>query len=422
MSDIKDQLESMIAGTHEDVEIEEVEEEIEEEESVDEVVEETTDTVDAEDTDQEDESVDEEDTEEDADEDVQETSEEAEEDEEEDAHAEPEETEVEQTEDKVEDETEESEEEADDAESEDKEEEPEIDYKKFYEEVALAKFTANGREVDGFTDPKDLIRAQQMLHGYSDKMKVFKEYKKFLKPLEERKITQDPGKFNLAMNLLDGNMDAIKSVLKEKGIDPLEMDLEDIDYTPINTLPSDAQMLIEEVSAQAKELGVEEKFHKALTKDFDDESLQEFINVGEVRTDLIRHLKDGTYDKVQNEITRMELLDTDGKLDSVNSVNKYRMAINRLATAEKARTEKALVAKPAEPKKVVPKGPTAKEIADAAEFKKKAAAKEKAAAEARKKAASISKKRVVKQKPKEVKMESLSGDDFRASFRDMMMS
>lgn len=395
---VADQLNAMIAGTHEETEVEEVEQN----EGVnDEVVEETTEEVDSEDTDQDAETEEEEDTEETDDDSEQETSETEEEAEEEDTHAEPENTEVatESTADTV-------------------------DYKKFYEEVALAKFTANGREVEGFKNPEDLIRAQQMLHGYSDKMKVFKEYKKFLKPLEERKITQDPDKFNLAMSLLDGDIEAIKKVIKDRGIDPLEMDLDDIKYVNRNTLPSDAQMLIEEVSAQARDLGVEDKFHRVLTKDFDDESLQEFIKEGAVRRDLIQHLKDGTYDIVQDEIRKMELLDSNGELDSLSTVNKYRMAVKRLSAANSAKAQKSVQvdATQANQKVELDKINAEKVRAEAAEFKKKAAEKERLAAEARNKAASVSKKRVVKQKAESVKPESLKGDDFKNYFRDMMMS
>jgi hypothetical protein len=400
---VVDQLNAMIAGTHENTEVEEIEEtEVEQDEGVnDEVVEETTNEVDAEDTDQEDETEEEEDTEETDDDSEQETSETEDDTQEEDTHAEPENTEV-------------ATESTTDA----------VDYKKFYEEVALAKFTANGREVEGFKNPEDLIRAQQMLHGYSDKMKVFKEYKKFLKPLEERKITQDPERFNLAMSLLDGDIEAIKKVIKDKGIDPLEMDLDDIKYVNRNTLPSDAQLLIEEVSAQARDLGVEDKFHRVLTKDFDDESLQEFIKEGAVRRDLIQHLKDGTYDIVQDEIRKMELLDANGELDSVSTVNKYRMAVKRLSAANSAKAQKLAQVDVAQAnqKLELDKINAERARAEAEEFKKKAAEKERLAAEARNKAASVSKKRVVKEKAESVKPESLKGDDFKNYFRDMMMS
>ena len=397
---VSDQLNAMIAGTHEDV----IDDTIEQEDGVDEetVEEETTDTVDIEDTDLDTESEEEEDTEDDADESSQETSDTEDDGEEEDSH--------ETTDDKSEKTNVEPE----------GEKPAEVDYKKFYEEVALAKFTANGRQVEGFKNPEDLIRAQQMLHGYSDKMKVFKEYKKFLKPLEERGITADPDKFNLAMSLLDGDVEAIKKVIKDRGVDPLELDLEDIKYTPRNTLPSDAQLLVEEMSSQARDLGIEDKFHKVLTKDLDDHGINEFITNSKVRKDLMQHLQDGTYELVQDEIRNMELL-SDGEYDSVNSIDKYRMAVKRLQAKYKdSKVNEQKTTELAKQKLEDDRIQREKELT-AAEFKKKAAEKEAEAAEARRKAASVSKKRVVKVKTESVKPESLKGDEFRNYFRDMMM-
>ena len=413
MSDVSDRLNAMIAGTDVDEEVQETEE-VEEVESVkDEVVEEeSTETADIEDTDQEEDADEEEDTEGDADEDDQETSEESDDNEEEDTHGATEETDVEE---EVEENTEEETKEA---------VEPSYDYKgvdlkKFYEEVAEAKFTANGREVEGFKDPQDLIRAQQMLHGYSDKMKVFKDYKKFFKPLEERGITSDPDKFNLAMSLIDGDEEAIKKVIKDRGMDPLEFDLDNVNYISKNTLPSEERMLIEEVSSQAKDLGIDDKFNKALSNDFDDASLDIFVNAKNehIRNNLLAQLKDGTYDTVQNEVKRMEMLDYSNKLGSLNTIEKYNLAASKLYEANNPKA-------PQEQKEVVDNSAKdkAKELADAAEFKRKAAVKEKEVADQRKKAASVSKKRVVKVKSKEVKPEELSGPAFRDAFRDMMMS
>jgi hypothetical protein len=285
--------------------------------------------------------------------------------------------------------------------------------------VALAKFTANGREVEGFKNPEDLIRAQQMLHGYSDKMKVFKEYKKFLKPLEERGVVSDPDKFNLAMSLLDGDPEAIKKVLKEKQIDPMELDLEDIKYSPKNTLPSSAQLLIEETQEQAANLGIGDKFNNVIGKDWDVQSLQEFVSNGAVRNDLLQHLKDGTYDIVQNEVRKMELLDSAGALDGMSSVDKYRAAVSRL----KQEAPKPAPKTPAEPEidKIAEIEKAKKLEKEQEEFKKKAAAKEAEIAENRRKAASMSKKKVAKKPKPKPKMEELKGDEFRDAFKNMLM-
>ena len=388
----KELLEQMINGTH-------VTEEVEQEESTEAdtedtaTAEETDNTV--EDTDQETETEEEEETNEENDDSAEETS----------------------------DATEEGQEEhtQDDAgESEDESEATEeINYKEFYEKVAMAKFTANGREVEGFKNPEDLIRAQQMLHGYSDKMKVFKEYKPFIKTLEERGITADPEKFKLAMSLLDGDPEAIKKVLKDKNIDPLELDLDDIKYVPKVKLPSEAQLLIEETYEQAENLGVGSKFNRVISKDWDIPSLQEMVSNAAVRADLLQHLKDGTYDIVQAEIKKMELLDSTGVLDGMNSVEKYRAAVGRLQQKQVQAPVKKVIA---------PTTPVADKVAEAqkakqeAEFKEKAAKKEQEIAEQRKLAASMSKKKVVSKPKPAPKLEELKGDAFRNEFRKMLMS
>ena len=390
----REQLEKMISGTHVNAEI--ADDELESEEVDTEDTTEIDDTEDhIEDTDQETESAEEEETNEENDDSAGETSETTDDDQEE----------------NTQDDADESEDESEATE--------EINYKEFYEKVALAKFTANGREVEGFKNPEDLIRAQQMLHGYSDKMKVFKEYKKFLKPLEERGVVSDPEKFNLAMSLLDGDPEAIKKILKEKNIDPMELDLDDIKYSPKNKLPSDAQLLIEENYEQAENLGVGDKFNRVISKDWDIASLQEFVSNSSVRADLLQHLKDGTYDIVQSEIKKMELLDSTGVLDGMNSVEKYRAAVVRLQQNRVAAQPKKVVVPAAN---VVDKVAEADKARKAAEFKLKAAEKEREIDEQRKLAASMSKKKVASKPKPAPKLEELKGDAFRDEFKKMLMS
>ena len=296
----------------------------------------------------------------------------------------------------------------------------EPNYKEFYEKVALAKFTANGKEVEGFKDPADLIRAQQALHGYSDKMKVIKEYKPFLKALEERGVTADADKFNLAMSLIDGDPEAIKKVLKDKNIDPLELDLDDIKYTAKNVIPSQAQLLIEETYEQAENLGVGDKFSRVINKDWDITSLKELVENSAVRNDLIQHLNDGTYDIVSDEIKRMELLDINGSLSGMSSIDKYRMAVGRihqrnLNSQPVQASTKVTVDKMAQAEKI--------KAEQEAEFKKTVAAKKEAeAAEQRRRAAALSKKKVVKKPETAPKLEELKGDDFRNEFKKLLMS
>jgi len=92
----------------------------------------------------------------------------------------------------------------------------------FYDKVAGAKFKANGKEVEGFKDPEKLIQAQQLAYNYSAKMAGFKQYRPFMQPLKERGLLENPEKFDMIMDIVDGNTDALKKYIQDSGIDPLE--------------------------------------------------------------------------------------------------------------------------------------------------------------------------------------------------------
>ena len=122
------------------------------------------------------------------------------------------------------------------------------------------KKTSNKVVVNYNTGETYTIKGVASVSLEDNSFQVFKEYKPFLKALEERKLTTDADKFNLVMSLIGGDTEAIKKVLKDKNIDPLELDLDDIRYTAKNVLPSKAQMLIEETYEQADNLGIADKF------------------------------------------------------------------------------------------------------------------------------------------------------------------
>ena len=79
----------------------------------------------------------------------------------------------------------------------------------FYEQVAGVKFKANGKEFEGFKDPKKIIQAQQMAYNYSEKMAGFKAYRPYMGPLKDRGMLDDTSKFDLAMSLIDGDREAL---------------------------------------------------------------------------------------------------------------------------------------------------------------------------------------------------------------------
>jgi hypothetical protein len=202
--------------------------------------------------------------------------------------------------------------------------------KKFYDEIANAEFVANGKKVKGFTDPSKIIRSQQMLHDYSNKMRGINEYKPYLKALKDKGIIGNEEKFNFAMSLLDGDKATIKKHLESLKIDPVDLELDDdenVQYSPRNYIPSKESLVLDEAMDIAKSSGIEDKLRTVIAKEWDEESFGEFLRDPRVRNDLITHMQDGSFDTIQNKMTEMEMLDLTGSFRGLKSTDKYRAAI-----------------------------------------------------------------------------------------------
>ena len=299
--------------------------------------------------------------------------------------------------------------------------------KQFYDQIANAEFIANGKKVKGFTDPEKIIRSQQMLHGYSDRMKGFNEYRPFMKALKENGLLEDESKFNFALSLLKGDKAAIKQHMKTLSIDPIDLELDETAYKPTNYVASKESLILEDTLQVARESGIEDKLRKTIGEQWDNESFQEFVSNAEVRQDLLEHMQTGAFDLVQDKIAEMEVLDTYGTFRNMKSTDKYRQAVqlvNRELAAKRS----------SEPERVAPKASaqyvaqqqnnridTALLAKKEAEYKAQVEQKNREADEARKKAAAISKKKATTTQTKKFDPLALEGDDLN-SFVDGLIS
>lgn len=414
----EDIFDSMMHGTFEEAKTEEVEAE-------DEGVEEEADTAedfdddndDQEDTDQEEESEDDEELDEAGDGELDEDSEDLDDDEEEDSlvddddsddedsDEETEEEEADEAEDLDEEDTDEESEDDTDTEEQSDGEAPDtdkVDYKAFYEAVVNTEFVVNGKKTKGFADPEKIIQSQQMAGGFSEKMAGFKQYRPFMSPLKDRGMLDDQAKFDLAMNLIDGDKEAIKTHLQSLNIDPLDLDMEKIDYSGKSNVATNESLIIEDVMERAKGAGIEDRVRQIVGNDWDPESFQEFVSNESVRNDLLSHIETGAYDAVQDKMAEMSRLDYNGAFGSMNTISKYRAAVGEIQKEQAANPAPAAEA----PKKVVKKAPSVKaekakieQSRKEEEYKVKAAKQEAKLTQQRKKAASMSKKKA-KAKPK----------------------
>ena len=317
-----------------------------------------------------------------------------------------------------------------------------VDYKSFYEALTNAEFKANGKMVKGFTDPSKIIRAQQMLYGFEEKMSGFKQYRPFVGSLKKTGMIDNPEKFNMMMDIMSGDKEALKAFIKSSNIDPIiDLDLDTVNYNGKNYIDSKQSLDIEDTLEIAKNLGIEDKFRETVGKRWDDESFKEFTSTPEVREDLLEHMtnrinpNDETspiiYDAVQDKIAEMKLLDNNGMFGAKSSINQYRAAVVALSNDLKARSANQQVVKKDENNATITKAqPKQTTIADVEaekakilqkrkedEYKVELERKEKLDAEKRKKASSVSKtKPTTVEKKQKFDPLALSGDDFRSYF------
>ncbi|MCK5847984.1 MAG: hypothetical protein KAH01_02155, partial [Caldisericia bacterium] len=298
---------------------------------------------------------------------------------------------------------------------------------KFFNKIT-GEFVANGRKTKGFADPDKIIQAQQIAAGYSEKMAAFKQYKPFMKALKEKGFLEDPSKFNLALNMLDGDKEAIKKVIKDTEIDPFELDLENVNYVPTNEVSSAIEIAIEDVIENASSHGVSDEIQEIITNGWDDDSVIELLNDPQNSTDLIEHLESGVFDVVQDRILEKRRIDANGGYTNKPMIQQYREAAADVQTDIIARLQEEgkidangnliddqetlnTTSEPETTPEWIPDNSA--EVEKQEEYKAKVAKENAKTNEARRKATSLSKKkRGIRKAKKEVDPLTLDDDKF----------
>ena len=322
----------------------------------------------------------------------------------------------------------------------------EIDYKAQYEAIlaekeklqsfydeATSEFIADGRKVKGFSDPKKIIQSQQMAASYSDRMAALKPYRPLMKPLKERGYLDDPEKFNFDMQVADGDIEALKKLLKDKGIDPYELDMDNVNFEQKNYVASDIDVAVDDMFEDAKRIGVDKQLQEAFTRDWDDSSIVDILSNDQYRADLLDHIQSGAYDIVQDKIAEFKRSDVSGTFTGMSKIDQYKTAVRTVAEERAAQAgsvggnntqaPNANSNTTAEP---APNGGSSDEAvaiakAKEAEEYKKRVQKNKKAAEARKKAASVSRVKTGKKKQKkDFDPDKLSDEEFEAMIKGFM--
>ena len=247
----------------------------------------------------------------------------------------------------------------------------ETDYKAEYQKI-LAPFSANGKQMQ-VESAEEAITLMQMGANYNKKMAALKPNLKLLKLLENNGLLSEE-KLSFLIDLDKKNPDAISKLVKDSGLDPLEMDVSKSEYKPKTYTVDDRELELDAVLEKIQDTPTFQKTLDVVSNKWDGPSKQIVAATPQLIEVINSHMQSGVYDLISTEVERERML---GRLNGMSDIDAYRHVGEAMHNRGAFNTPAKGAAKPAERQPITPK-PKADDAAVRA--KKLAASTPKAAA------------------------------------------
>jgi len=200
-----------------------------------------------------------------------------------------------------------------------------VDFEGAYKRI-MSPFKASKRmmQIDNIDDAISLM---QKGADYNSKMQALNPNLKIVSMLEKEGLL-DTKKLNNLIDLSKKNPQAIAKLIKDSGIDPLDIDTdEEVDYKPTDYGISDMEFNITQALDDIKDSPSFDKTLNVLSKEWDNESKKLISKNPEIISIINDHVYNGVYDKVQSIIDSERAV---GRLSNVPDVVAYRQVAEYL--------------------------------------------------------------------------------------------
>lgn len=194
-----------------------------------------------------------------------------------------------------------------------------VDYKAQYERL-LAPFKANGREIQvGSVD--DAISLMQMGANYNKKMAALKPNLKLMKLLENSGFMSEE-KINFLIDLGKKDPGAINKLVKEAGLDPMDLDGEKAgNYKPTTRTVDDREIELDTVLEEIKDSASYTRTLDVVSNKWDAASKQVISQSPQLLKVIDGHIANGIYDLISTEVERERVF---GRLNGMSDIEAYR--------------------------------------------------------------------------------------------------
>lgn len=180
------------------------------------------------------------------------------------------------------------------------------EYESFFKRV-MTPFKANGRTVELKT-PEEAIQLMQMGANYTKKMQELVPHRKVLTMLQNNGL-MDEGKLSYLIDLDKKNPEAIKKLVKDAGIDPLEIDNSaESTYTAGNHRVSDAEVNFHTTLDDMASTPERVETLKVINGGWDQASKEALFANPQIMTTIHSQRESGIYDRIATEVTRRQTL------------------------------------------------------------------------------------------------------------------
>lgn len=194
-----------------------------------------------------------------------------------------------------------------------------IDFEAEYKRL-LAPFKANGREVQ-VNSVDDALSLMQMGANYNKKMQGLKPNLKLMKMLENNGLLSEE-KIGFLIDLDKKSPEAINKLVKESGINPMDLDAEKAgEYKPKIHTVDDREMELDTVLDDIQSTPTYNRTLAIVSKEWDGKSKQVIAEQPQLLKVINDHVERGVYDIISKEVESGRML---GRLTGLSDIEAYR--------------------------------------------------------------------------------------------------
>jgi hypothetical protein len=193
----------------------------------------------------------------------------------------------------------------------------------------FAPFKANGKDIQ-VKDVDEAISLMQMGANYTKKMAALKPNLKLMKLLENNGLLSEE-KLSFLIDLDKKSPQAISKLLKDSGIDPLDVDVEKVgEYKPNTYTVDDRELALDAVLDEVQGTPTYGKLIEVVSNKWDAPSKQVIADNPQLLKVINGHMASGHYQLISDEIERER---TFGRLAGMSDLEAYRQVGDALSAA-----------------------------------------------------------------------------------------